>query len=187
MPETQSGVYDVRVVKAGESGELIRWLNENQYQFDEGDMQVFDEYMRRGWCFVVAQVDPTRSGDDKIISEGLVAPLILRFETDAPVYPLVLTSTAGQDIQVGLFVLGEHKWQNDGRLGLEYAGEVQVSVLEEVCGQAVPELPAACHEDANLPYLCKFLGTLTPAQMRGDLVLTAAEDDKSYRKHIIEW
>ncbi len=187
MQEEQVGIYDVRVVRTGEAGDLIQWLNENDFQFDDQDTQVFDDYVRRGWCFVMARVDPIHSSDGKVITEGLVAPLILRFETDAPVYPLSLTATAGQDIQIGLFALGEHKWQNDGRLGLEYAGEVQISALEEVCRQAVPEPPTGCLEVANLPYLSKFLGTLTPAQMESDLVLTPAEDDEPYRRHIIRW
>ena len=83
--EEQVGIYDVQVVKADHAGGLIRWLNENRFQFDEEDTRVFDEYLRRGWCFVVARVDPTRSADDRFTDEGLVAPLILRFQTTAPV------------------------------------------------------------------------------------------------------
>jgi len=135
----------------------------------------------------VARVDPTRSSDDGIIAEGLVAPLILRFETDAPVYPLALTATAGHDTQVLLYVLSQRKWQNDGRLELEYAGGVDMSRIEWMCEEVVPEPPTGCLEDANLPYLAKFKGTVTPAQMEEDLVLTPAEDDEPYRKHIVRW
>lgn len=186
--EEQVGIYNVQVVKAGEAGDLIQWLNENRFQFDEEDKQVFDEYLRRGWCFVVAQVDPIRStNQNQIAWEGLVAPLILRFETDAPVYPLALTATAGHDTQVLLYVLGKHKWENDGRLDLEYAGKARVRELEEVCRGALPDMAAACLDDAMLPYLCKFKGTLTPAQMESDLVLAPAENDRPYRKHITVW
>ena len=185
--EEQVGIYNVQVVKAGEAGDLIRWLNENRFQFDEEDTLVFDEYLRRGWCFVVARVDPTRSADDKILAEGLVAPLILRFETDAPVYPLALTSTAGHDTQVLLYVLSQHKWQNDGRLELEYAGEAHLRELEKVRREVLPDMPTGCLDYAALPYLCKFKGTLTPTQMENDMVLVPAEDDEPYRKHITIW
>jgi hypothetical protein len=185
--EEQVGIYNVRVVKAGEAGDLIQWLNDNQFHFEEEDTQVFDEYVRRGWCFVVARVDPTRSAGDKIVTEGLVAPLILRFETAAPVYPLALTATAGYDTQVLLYVLGQHKWESDGRLGLEYAGKARASELADVCREAGSEMAAACLDDAVLPYLCKFKGTLTPAQMEKDLVLAPAENDEPYRKHVIQW
>jgi hypothetical protein len=187
MPETQVGVYDVQVVKAGESGDLIQWLNENRFQFDGEDTQVFDEYLRRGWCFVVARVDPTRSADDKVLAEGLVAPLILRFQTVAPVYPLALTSMEGHDTQVLLYVLSENKWQNDGRLELEYAGEAHLRELEEVCIEALPDMPAGCFTYGALSFLCKFKGTLTPEKMEKDTVLVPAEDDEAYRKHITIW
>lgn len=187
ISEEQVGIYDVQVIKAREAGDLILWLNENRFQFDKEDTQVFDEYLRRGWCFVVAQVDPTRSADDKILAEGLVAPLILRFQTVAPVYPLALTSTAGHDTQVLLYVLGENKWRNDGRLELEYAGEAHLRALEDVCREALPDMPAGCFADGDLSFLCKFKGTLTPAQMEKDMVLVPAEDDKPYRKHITIW
>jgi len=185
--EEQVGIYNVQVVRAGEAGDLIQWLNENRFQFDEEDTQVFDEYVRRSWCFVVARVDPVRSAHDKIITEGLVAPLILRFETDAPVYPLALTGTAGHNTQVVLYVLGKHKWQTDGRLALKYAGKAHIDEIERMCREAVPDLPEACLDDAVLPYLSKFKGTLTPAQMEEDLVLEPAEDNEAYREQIVQW
>ena len=187
ISEEQVGIYDVQVVKAEDAGGLIWWLNENDFQFDQEDRRVFDEYLRRGWCFVVARVDPARGADDRFTDEGLVAPLILRFQTVAPVYPLALTATAASDTQVLLYVLSEHKWQNDGRLELEYAGEVHLSVLEEVCREALPDMPQGCFGYGPLSYLCKFKGTLTPAQMEKDMVLVPTGDDEPYRKHITMW
>ena len=185
--EEQVGIYDVQVVKAGDAGDLIGWLNENRFQFDEEDRRMFDDYLRRGWCFVVARVDPTRNADEKFTAEGLVAPLILRFQTADPVYPLALTAMAGSDTQVLLYVLGEHKWQNDDRLDLEYAGEVHLSLLEAICREALPDMPAGCFADGPLSYLCKFKGTLTPVQMEKDMVFGPAQDDEPYRKHITVW
>jgi len=188
IKEEQVGIYDVQVVKAGEAGDLIEWLSENRFQFGEEDTQVFDDYLRRGWCFVVARVDPARStGQSLTTSEGLVAPLILRFETEAPVYPLALTATAGSDTQVLLYVLSKHKWEGDGRLGLEYAGGASLHILEDACREASDSLAAACLDGAALPYLSKFKGTLTPAEMESDLLLAPAEDDEPYRKHIVQW
>ena len=185
--EEQVGIYNVQVLKAGDAGELLGWLSENGFQFDEEDRRVFDDYLRRGWCFVVARVDPRRGAGGRSTDEGLVAPLILRFPTVAPVYPLALTATAGSDTQVLLYVLGENKWQNDGRLELEYAGNVHLSLLEAVCREALPDMPTGCFAYGPLSYLCKFKGTLTPVQMAEDMVFGPAQDDEPYRKHITMW
>ena len=48
-------------------------------------------------------------------------------------------------------------------------------------------MPAGCFAGGPLSYLCKFQGTLTPAQMEEDLVLAPAEDDEPYREHITVW
>ncbi len=137
---------------------------------------------------MVARVDPTHSTEQRqIITQGLVAPLILRFQTDSPVYPLALTATAGHNTQILLYVLGKHKWQTDGRLTLKYAGKAHIDEIEKMCREAVPAMPATCLDDAVLPYLSKFKGTLTPAQMAEDLVLEPAEDNKAYREHIVMW
>jgi hypothetical protein len=39
----------------------------------------------------------------------------------------------------------------------------------------------------EFPYLCKFKDTLTPDQMREDIVFTKAQDDEPYREHIVRW
>jgi hypothetical protein len=106
----QVGIYDVQVVKANRAEGLVEWLRRNQFQFDDKDTQVFDQYLQRGWRFVAARIDPSRVRDQgEVVSEGLVAPLIVRFAVDTPVYPLALTSTSGHDAQVVLYVLSEDK------------------------------------------------------------------------------
>ncbi len=190
----QVGIYDVQVVKAEQAVDLIQWLSQNRFQFDEADTQVFDQYLRQGWGFVVAKIDPGRATDErKIVSEGLVAPLIMRFQVEAPVYPLALTATSGHETQVLLYVLSEHKWQEGGRLELHYAGMTGKGIFDEVgrweegAGSGVEPRGFFSGEERALPYLCKFKGTLTSEQMREDLTLMLAEDDDFYRKHIIIW
>lgn len=181
----QVGIYGVQVVKADQAGDLIEWLNENRFQFDEEDTQVFDQYLSRGWCFVVAQIDPSSGTDQqKVESEGLAAPLIMRFQAEAPVYPLALTSTSGHETQVRLYLLSEHKWQNDGRLNLYYAGRARLPRRDDLLSDVEPE-GFFSDVDLALPYLGGFIGTLTPEQMRQDLVFTLAEDDEPYPKRVV--
>jgi hypothetical protein len=185
----QVGVYDIQVVKAEQAEDLIEWLNHNQFQFDDSDTQVFDDYLQRGWCFVVARIDPSSvTHQGEVVSEGLVAPLIMRFVAETPVYPLALTSTSGHDTQIVFYVLSEGKWHNDGRLDLHYAGRsVNRDYLRLMSEEEVQPPGFFSGADMDLSYLCKFKGTLTPDQMREDLMLTLAEDDEPYRKHIIIW
>jgi hypothetical protein len=182
----QVGVYDVQVVKAGQAEDLIEWLNRNRFRFDEEDTQVFDAYLSRGWCFVVARIDPSSGTGDQVVSEGLAAPLILRFQAEAPVYPLALTSTSDQETEVLLYVLSKSKWQNDGRLDLRYAGRARLRQRDSLASGVEPE-GFFSHADLALPYLCKFKGTLAPEQMREDLLFTLSGDNSRYPKRAVRW
>jgi hypothetical protein len=182
----QVGIYDVQVIRSDDAVALLEWLDQHQFRFDEADTQVFDEYLRQRWVFVVARIDPSAGqGGEEVVSEGLVAPLILRFQAEAPVYPLALTATAGQPTQILLYLLGEGKWESDGRLDLHYAGEVPSSIrlLERDIE------PEGFFDDVEgtFPVLCKFKGTLAPEEMREDLTFKVAEDDKPYRKRVVTW
>jgi len=173
-------------VKADQTEDLIQWLNQHRFRFDEEDTQVFDEYLRRGWCFVVARIDPYDGTGAQVVSEGLAAPLIIRFQAKAPVYPLALTSTSGHETEVLLYILSDGKWQNDGRLDLDYAGRTGLPRWGEWMAGVEPE-GFFVRADLALPYLCKFKGTLTPEQMREDLVFTLAENDEPYPKRAFVW
>jgi hypothetical protein len=182
------GVYDVQIIRSSRSDELIRWLNLNQFSFHDSDKQVFDDYLRSGWCFVVAKINPSAAGSHtpNIAYEGLAAPLIMRFPAKNPIYPLALTSTAGQDTQVLLYVASQRKMKTDGRLKLLYAGE-RDSGVPSTARQGLDPKDFFSQEDLRLPFLCKFKGTLTSEQMKTDLNLVEAEDNTPYRKREIRW
>jgi hypothetical protein len=142
--------------------------------------------LRQGWVFVVARIDPSAAQDgEDVVFEGLVAPLILRFHAEAPVYPLALTATAGHRTEILLYLLGEGKWESDGRLDLHYAGAApsRVGLLDFEIE------PEGFFDDVEgtFPLLCKFKGTLTPGEMREDLTFRLAEDDRPYRKWVVTW
>jgi hypothetical protein len=182
----QVGIYDVQVLRSDDATALLDWLDQHQFRFDEADTQAFDEYLRQGWVFVVARIDPSAAqGGEEVVSEGLVAPLILRFQAEAPVYPLALTATTGHPTQILLYLLGEDKWEDDGRLDLHYAGAApsRAGLLDY---EVEPE---GFFDDAEgtFPVLCKFKGTLSPEEMREDLTFTLAKDYKPYRKWVVTW
>jgi hypothetical protein len=191
----QVGIYDVQVIRSRDATELIDWLSAHQFDFGEEDTAVFEDYLQRGWCFVVATVDAAAGeAGQSAAYEGLVAPLILRFQAEAPVYPLALTATAGHETQVLLYLLGEQKWQDDGRLDLYFAGSPRLVVfdwIEQLHAQRGIEAvdPVGFFADANtaLPYLCRFKGTLSAREMREDLTFVPAEDNQPYRRWMVRW
>ena len=206
--EEKIGVYDVKVIKGDDSGELVAWLNENGFKFNEEDKEVFDGYIKRGWCFVTAKVAPERLGDKKefLGRDGLVAPLIMRFKTEEAVYPLALTATAGKDVEILLYVFSDRKMDSGGRLELRYAGKrehplspimtrLERAEMRESLGLEAEEeeihivYPKDFFKDEEFEegFLVKFKSVLKPEQMRKDLVFRYAKDNEPYREMIIRW
>jgi hypothetical protein len=62
-------------------------------------------------------------------------------------------------------------------------GQKRIDAPIQLCYTSSPGFLAG--SDMDLSYLCKFKGTLTPEQMREDVMLALAEDDQPYRQHII--
>jgi len=178
------GIYDVKVIRGKNSTDLIAWLKENKFQYDKNDTKVFDDYIKRNWCFVVANIRASeKDALAKLGPQGLVNPLILRFPVKQPVYPLALTAIGGHDTLIHLYVVGTRKVQCDAGLPLWYAGthfpsiEGYVTEPIDLISTAVP----------NQPYMTVFKGTLTPEQMRKDAYLPFAPDDEYFRSTVYRW
>ncbi len=184
----QVGIYDVSVVKSATAEPIVKWLTENGFHFGDRDKAVFADYVRKGWCFVVAKIG-ARAHVASIAPEGLTDPLVLTFRTDKPVYPLALTAAAGTKTEVLLYALSTSKLACGGRLRLRYAGRFK----EQIGIDDVPLITSNPEERRLLDgmptdmMLCKFKGTLTPDQMKEDLVFEPAADNTPYRPTRIIW
>jgi hypothetical protein len=185
----KAGIYDVKVIRSQSTEAIIGWLTENGFGFNDNDEQVFKDYIDRGWCFVVAKVEPAPEIEKhKIVTEGMVAPLILKFETDSAVYPLALTSTIGTETEILLYTFSENKLRCGERLTLRYASEKKstrfmVDLLSSAeAGSS--DLSAGIPKDM---YLCKFKKKLKPEEMKTDLEFEFAQDNEPYREKKIVW
>lgn len=174
----QAGVYDVMIMKPNDMEALLSWLDEHNLKVEEEDRTVFADYLSRGWYFVVAKVKP----DYKADCEGLSAPLILRFASETPVYPLALGSRAKGSQETLIYVLSEQKMMTDDRLLLRFAGEWPGYPLTDKATQP----PGYLSGSLSKMYLSKFKGILTPAKMDKDIIFTPVPDSP-YREHMIEW
>lgn len=191
VSEHSVGVYDVQVVRSDEAIELIEWLNENDFRFGAEDEYAFEDYIKRGWCFAVAQIKPEeRRRGAAYTMEGLAAPLILRFPRENPVYPIMLTGTGGHDTKVLLYMTSDAMMSSDGRLKLRYAGKrkwlddtLERCLLEDM---VKPEGFFSA-EEIDYSHILKFRHTLSSEQMDSDIEFHPDPDMKEYREHIIEW
>ena len=179
------GIYDVKVIRGDDAGAVTQWLKGNGFGFEEKDSKVFDQYVKKGWCFVTAKVHKkVNSTTEGTISEGLAAPLILRFDSKEAIYPIALTGTTGDSTEVLLYIFSDHKMECGDRLKLEFSGEKRNPFWQ---GTSLIVEPNDFFHDVKteLRQMCKFKGTLTPDQMKEDIVFRQAKDDKPYRE--IRW
>ncbi len=184
------GVHDIKVIKAETGGGLISWLNENSFSFNTEDEVVFEKYIKDDWCFVVSLIE-SKNVETELQDIGLVDPLILRFRSEKPVYPLSLTSTAGSDTEILLYLASDKKYYCGKRLKLKYCGYnigLENWFFEKITPADFFEF-ADYEETEVIQFKClmKYGGTLTYEQMNEDLYFTEAKDDKKYRETVYMW
>lgn len=188
IAEQRVGIYDVSVVRSDKTEGLIGWLNKNDFKFGDSDRAAFDSYILKGWCFVVAIINPsTGEKERRIVLEGLAAPLILRFPHTNPTYPVALTGTGGFETEILIYLASSTKMTANDRLTLRFAGEMRKGLSRELLSADIDPEGFFDPKKMNFPYLCKFKDRLTPNRMREDIIFSEAEDDKPYREHIVKW
>jgi len=181
LSHEQVGVYDVHVITSTDAGALLRWLRDGGFAYDEENEGAFRDYVEKGWCFVTARIG--RDSDaprDRLVGDGLVAPLVLSSSSRVPIYPLALTATAGRSTELLLYVAGGTKVDCGNRLRTAFANTVRwwpVSSVEDGITPSDFPLPDALER----PYLTKFTGTLEPTEMKDDLVFFPAPDNQPVR------
>jgi hypothetical protein len=185
----QVGVYDVKVIKGDSTEAIMDWLKENTYSFSEKDTAVFNDYVNRKWCFVTAKVrQDIETEKEKISANGLVAPLILKFESEKAIYPLTLTSAIGTETEVLLYTLSKNKLNCNERMKLRYSGSNKTKgMFDSIMTKDMEKLKAIFE---NLPkdmIICKFKQKLTSEQMKQDLEFENAPNNEPYRETKIVW
>ena len=188
LAEQRVGIYDVSVVRSDNAEGLIGWLNKNDFKFGDRDRAAFDSYISKGWCFVVAMINPTTGEkESRIVLEGLAAPLILRFPYTNPIYPVALTGTGGFETEIVIYLASSTKMTANDRLTLRFAGAMRKKHYRGLLSDDIDPEGFFDPTKMNFPYLCKFKDRLTPDRMREDISFSEAKDDKPYREHIVEW
>jgi len=103
------GNYDVAVLRAKRAEALADWLKANGLKALDADARgIVDKYIEEGWCFVVARLVRDESGP------ATPHPIAATFAVEKAVYPMRLTSLAGSETRVELFVIADKTGAADG-------------------------------------------------------------------------
>ena len=114
------GMYEIAVLEAGSPRALQRWMSDNAFRYPEGMDAVVRDYVRSGWVFVAVKakvgqmpgVTPTpgmRGVKHDLPTgatfDGAVQGMVFRFEVEAPVIPMRLSTFNGDDTRNRVYLL----------------------------------------------------------------------------------
>jgi Uncharacterized protein conserved in bacteria (DUF2330) len=97
------GPYEYAVLEADDKQPMLDWLATNRYFVPAGTDDAVNPYIRPGGYFLALKL---RKGQ----SVGDLQPIVVKYESQLPQIPIVLTSVAADpDMPVLVWVLGEHR------------------------------------------------------------------------------
>jgi hypothetical protein len=174
------GGLDVATLRAADGDDLLQWLASNGFAHDRAIEPIVADYIVDGWVFVAAKLAvPAGSGGDT----ATPMPLVFRFETKNPVYPMRLTGVQNGPLEVELFVFGEERASAPGlavrtcaqTIAPEFDEDGDAEGISVRYGYQGPELviahPGLRAIVGDLPVGTHLAGTLAADQMADDLVI----------------
>jgi MYXO-CTERM domain-containing protein len=133
------GPYETAVLRAGDKQEMLDWLADNRFFVPAGTDQAVTPYIRPGAFFLALKL---RSGE----SVGDLQPVVVKYQSELPQIPIVLTSVAADpDMPVLVWVLGDaraiprnffHTHINDALIDWFNAGANYLDVVTEAVNEA---------------------------------------------------
>ncbi|HET6284619.1 MAG TPA: DUF2330 domain-containing protein, partial [Polyangia bacterium] len=83
------GPYDYAVLKADNKEPMLKWLADNHYFVPAGTDETVGAYIRPGAFFLALKLQSGQSSGD-------LQPVVVKYASDLPMIPIVLTSVAAQ-------------------------------------------------------------------------------------------
>lgn len=128
------GPYDFAVLRADEKQPMLDWLSDNGFFVPAGTDDVVGPYIQPGAYFLALKL---LKGNDV----GDLQPVVLKYQSDLPMIPIILTSVAADpNMGVQVWVLGDdraiprnyhHTKINDAALDWVNAGANYVEVVTD--------------------------------------------------------
>ncbi len=151
------GPFDYAVLKADSKEPMLTWLSDNNFYVPAGTDAAVDPYIRPGAFFLALKL---RKGNEV----GDIQPVVVRYRSELPMIPLVLTSVAADpDMGVMVWVLGEHRaiprnfnntQINDAKIDWINAGANYVKVISDAVNDA----------EGGRSFVTEYAGTSTVMQ-----------------------
>ena len=133
------GPFETAVLRADDKEEMLGWLSDNRFFVPAGTDQAVTPYIRPGAFFLALKL---RSGE----SVGDLQPVVVKYQSELPQIPIVLTSVAADpDMPVLVWVLGDaraiprnffHTHINDALIDWFNAGANYLDVVTEAVNEA---------------------------------------------------
>ncbi len=212
LSEKETGIYQIKVIKATSPENLTTWLTANNFKYTESDISVFEAHISDDWCFATVTVKPEEEWASTGVKEGLFAPIVFRFPTEKPVYPLALTGTAGHPTTVLLYLISNQFYSSNDRIKIRHASkestEATTSLLRETDyfqitrdeestkADSKPKTnvvnvrradPIFRREISELTHLMKFKSELSADEMSTDLIFEPTPKQKTFTETLWRW
>ena len=98
--EESIGPYETAVLHGDDKTEMLNWLNQHSYFIPTGTTDVVSQYTHPGAYFVAVKLLSGKSAGD-------LQPVVVRYASDLPMIPIVLTSVAANpNMGIQVWVLG---------------------------------------------------------------------------------
>jgi hypothetical protein len=133
------GPFDYAVLRADNKTEMLNWLRDSKYVVPVGTDQVVDPYIRPGSFFLALKLKPG-------LSAGDLQPVVLKYQSDLPMIPIILTSVAAtRNMGVQVWMLGSgraiprnyyHTVVNDAQINWFNSGQNYNDVIINAVGEA---------------------------------------------------
>ncbi len=172
LQQANIGAYDVRVVRSADPRAMLDWLTTEKFGVSEASAGAINAYVRDGWCFVAAKL----RADASVEARRSPEPLLMRFPTTQPVYPMRLTATGSTNLDLDLYVFA--------------AKRAVVQGMRHVCSKSIDPAfagydgepivgithPALLSIIGNATIATRLRGSFTPAQMQSDIQITWSDE-----------
>jgi hypothetical protein len=141
------GPYAFAVLRADNRDEMFKWLSDNRYFVPTGTEAASAPYIRPGAFFLALKLKAGQAAGD-------LQPVVLRYKSDLPMIPIVLTSVgANPNMGIQVWMLGRgraiprnyyHTVINDSQINWFTSGQNYNDVIIKAVGESPREGAGGC-------------------------------------------